>query len=178
MAGTPPPWSRAISSWLDDGPIACQGCSNCILPKLFRLRLSTRRLRPSISCLCLSEKPDSCFAVNFNGKGHHAGSVSATILLLVRTDWRCDALPKESWQYVDSNILEPVSKTAQERYEELKAKGLKLDLTRGKPSSAQLDLSAELLALPGVGDYTADGADARNYGGLSRSLSATMRAWR
>ena len=67
---------------------------------------------------------------------------------------------------MESNILEPVSKTAQERYKELKAKGLKLDLTRGKPSSAQLDLSSELLALPGIEDYTADGVDCRNYGGL------------
>src|ERR1039457_942610 len=48
-----------------------------------------------------------------------------------------------------------------------KAKGLKLDLTRGKPSSAQLDLSAELLALPGPGDYVAEGdTDCRNYGVL------------
>jgi len=67
---------------------------------------------------------------------------------------------------LDLTILEPVSKTAQERYEELKSKGLKLDLTRGKPSAAQLDLSSELLSLPGVDDYTADGADCRNYGGL------------
>ncbi|BBG02865.1 MULTISPECIES: aminotransferase [Pseudonocardia] len=52
-------------------------------------------------------------------------------------------------------------------YEELKAAGLKLDLTRGKPSSEQLDLSNALLGLPGVGEYrSADGTDTRNYGGL------------
>ncbi|MFP5022121.1 aminotransferase class I/II-fold pyridoxal phosphate-dependent enzyme [Pseudonocardia phyllosphaerae] len=51
-------------------------------------------------------------------------------------------------------------------YEELKAAGLKLDLTRGKPSSEQLDLSNELLGLPGAGEYrAADGTDTRNYGG-------------
>lgn len=50
---------------------------------------------------------------------------------------------------------------------ELLAKGLALDLTRGKPSSAQLDLSAPMLALPGDGDYrAADGTDCRNYGVL------------
>jgi len=56
---------------------------------------------------------------------------------------------------------------AREKYEVLKAKGLKLNLTRGKPSAAQLDLSAALLALPGAADYMAEGAtDTRNYGGL------------
>jgi DNA-binding transcriptional MocR family regulator len=53
------------------------------------------------------------------------------------------------------------------RYEAFKAKGLKLDLTRGKPSHAQLDLSNALLSLPGAQDYLAeDGMDCRNYGGL------------
>lgn len=52
-------------------------------------------------------------------------------------------------------------------YEALVAQGLKLDLTRGKPSSAQLDLSNALLGLPGEGDHTdATGTDVRNYGGL------------
>jgi DNA-binding transcriptional MocR family regulator len=58
-------------------------------------------------------------------------------------------------------------KEIRESYDAFKAKGLKLNLTRGKPSSAQLDLSAELLALPGSADYVAEGAtDCRNYGGL------------
>ena len=44
---------------------------------------------------------------------------------------------------------------------------MKLDLTRGKPSDAQLDLADALLALPGTGDYrAADKTDCRNYGGL------------
>ena len=52
-------------------------------------------------------------------------------------------------------------------YDELRGRGLKLDLTRGKPSAEQLDLSTALLGLPGVADYrAADGSDARNYGGL------------
>ena len=51
-------------------------------------------------------------------------------------------------------------------YDGLKERGLRLDLTRGKPSTAQLDLSDALLALPdGVTD--ADGVDVRNYGGLA-----------
>jgi DNA-binding transcriptional MocR family regulator len=53
------------------------------------------------------------------------------------------------------------------KYNAFKAKGLKLNLTRGKPSAAQLDLSAELLMLPGAADYLAEGStDCRNYGGL------------
>ncbi len=52
-------------------------------------------------------------------------------------------------------------------YAELQAKGLKLDLTRGKPSSAQLDLSNKLLELPGPDDFRdGDGTDVRNYGGV------------
>ena len=51
-------------------------------------------------------------------------------------------------------------------YATLAAQGLKLDLTRGKPAPAQLDLSNELLTLPGEGEYkAADGTDCRNYGG-------------
>ncbi len=51
-------------------------------------------------------------------------------------------------------------------YAELKARGLKLDLTRGKPSSQQLDLSDELLRLPST-TKDAAGTDVRNYGGLA-----------
>lgn len=53
----------------------------------------------------------------------------------------------------------------QSAYAALEARSLKLDLTRGKPSSAQLDLSDDLLHLPST---TKDrgGVDVRNYGGL------------
>jgi DNA-binding transcriptional MocR family regulator len=54
----------------------------------------------------------------------------------------------------------------QAAYAALKARGLKLDLTRGKPSPAQLDLSNPMLDLPLSADHTAaDGVDVRNYGG-------------
>nr|WP_233265458.1 aminotransferase class I/II-fold pyridoxal phosphate-dependent enzyme [Leifsonia sp. AG29] len=50
-------------------------------------------------------------------------------------------------------------------YDELKAAGLALDITRGKPSAEQLDLSNDLLRLPD-GEYRdAAGTDLRNYGG-------------
>ncbi len=53
-----------------------------------------------------------------------------------------------------------------EQYEQFRSQNLNLDLTRGKPSAKQLGLSD---ALDGIleGNYrTADGVDARNYGGL------------
>lgn len=61
--------------------------------------------------------------------------------------------------------LEAFAQAQQQAYAELKASGLKLDLTRGKPSSEQLDLSNRLLSLP-TGVRSADGTDTRNYGGL------------
>src|SRR5215469_14789074 len=74
----------------------------------------------------------------------------------------------------------PSSSAAAERllklrrsYEAFQKKGLKLNLTRGKPSSAQLDLSAGLLALPGEKDFMTEGAtDCRNYGGLQGLVEA------
>ncbi|MDO9429156.1 MAG: aminotransferase class I/II-fold pyridoxal phosphate-dependent enzyme [Methylobacterium sp.] len=55
---------------------------------------------------------------------------------------------------------------ARDAYEAFKAQGLKLDMTRGKPSPEQLDLAAGMLGLAGNGDYvTQAGEDARNYGG-------------
>ncbi|RNM16569.1 aminotransferase class I/II-fold pyridoxal phosphate-dependent enzyme [Nocardioides pocheonensis] len=53
----------------------------------------------------------------------------------------------------------------QAAYADLSGRGLKLDLTRGKPAPAQLDLSDELLHLP-RGSVDRDGVDTRNYGGL------------
>ncbi|MCK2217210.1 aminotransferase class I/II-fold pyridoxal phosphate-dependent enzyme [Actinomadura sp. ATCC 31491] len=55
--------------------------------------------------------------------------------------------------------------TAQADYDALVQRGLSLDLTRGKPSPRQLDLSDDMLRLP-TGHRAADGTDARNYGNL------------
>jgi DNA-binding transcriptional MocR family regulator len=52
-------------------------------------------------------------------------------------------------------------------YDAFKTRGLKLDMTRGKPAPEQLDLANGLLALPGNGDYFSEAReDARNYGGV------------
>ncbi len=64
----------------------------------------------------------------------------------------------------------------EEQYRGFQASGLDLDLTRGKPSITQLQLSA---ALDGVlaGDYRlADGTDARGYGGLEGIPEARVLA--
>lgn len=54
------------------------------------------------------------------------------------------------------------------QYQNIKSKGLSLNMARGKPSSAQLDLSSELLTNVGPEDLVAeDGTDARNYGVLA-----------
>lgn len=55
---------------------------------------------------------------------------------------------------------------ALERYQQICRKNLSLDLTRGKPSAQQLDLSNALLSLPEDQFTDANGTDTRNYGGL------------
>ena len=68
----------------------------------------------------------------------------------------------------DAERLAAFTKDINAKYDELKARNLTLDLTRGKPSAEQLDFSNAILALPGVDDYrAADGTDCRNYGGLT-----------
>lgn len=54
----------------------------------------------------------------------------------------------------------------QQDYAKLRAMKLALDLTRGKPSPEQLDLSNALLSLPGDDYRDEEGTDTRNYGGL------------
>ena len=69
---------------------------------------------------------------------------------------------------LDPTQFSELAQRTRQQYDELKARNLNLDLTRGKPSSEQLDFSNTLLSLPGEGDYTDNtGADVRNYGGLT-----------
>lgn len=54
-----------------------------------------------------------------------------------------------------------------EAYENYKALGLKLDMSRGKPTTSQLSLTNEMLTHCLDGDYTSErGVDCRNYGVL------------
>ena len=71
-----------------------------------------------------------------------------------------------SFQSLGRDELQAEHEQQRRNYADLKAKGLNLDLTRGKPSPAQLDLSNELLRLPGDDFRDGEGTDTRNYGGL------------
>ncbi|MFH9870685.1 aminotransferase class I/II-fold pyridoxal phosphate-dependent enzyme [Streptomyces lydicus] len=64
------------------------------------------------------------------------------------------------------DALTEVLARARRDYQDLTARGLSLNLTRGKPAPEQLDLSEELLSLPRGVHTSADGTDVRNYGGL------------
>ncbi|BDE96799.1 aminotransferase class I/II-fold pyridoxal phosphate-dependent enzyme [Raoultibacter timonensis] len=70
--------------------------------------------------------------------------------------------------YADLSAAELDTLRAQleEEYAGYKAKGLKLNMARGKPAAAQLDLSMPMLdILSSDADYkSADGTDCRNYG--------------
>ena len=58
----------------------------------------------------------------------------------------------------------------QAKYDEYKAKGLKLDMSRGKPSSLQLDINNEMLAMPLDSYILENGLDVRNYGGVDGTV--------
>lgn len=67
--------------------------------------------------------------------------------------------------------LQVLQTELEQEYKALTQAGLNLDLTRGKPSSDQLNLSNELDGIL-QGDYTLDNTDLRNYGGLDGLPSA------
>ena len=63
----------------------------------------------------------------------------------------------------------------QAKYEELKDRGLKLNMARGKPGKAQLDMVSDLFdVLNKDSDFVSDGIDVRNYGELT-GLPAAKR---
>ena len=56
----------------------------------------------------------------------------------------------------------------QKEFEDLKSRGLSLNMARGKPGKAQLDLVSDIFNLmQDPADYMSDGIDVRNYGELS-----------
>lgn len=76
--------------------------------------------------------------------------------------------------------LQALRRQVRAEYDVFRARGLKLDMTRGKPAPDQLDLAEPMLALPGNRDHFSQaGDDARNYGVLqglpeARALFAPM----
>ena len=54
------------------------------------------------------------------------------------------------------------------QFEDCKRQNLNLNIARGKPSSAQLDLVMDMLTtISNIDDCFVDGVDTRNYGELS-----------
>jgi len=68
---------------------------------------------------------------------------------------------------LSSDQLQILRDQVQAEYDAFRQRGLKLDMTRGKPAPEQLNLANGLLTLPGNGDYFSDAReDGRNYGGI------------
>jgi DNA-binding transcriptional MocR family regulator len=63
--------------------------------------------------------------------------------------------------------LHTLRRQVRQEYEVMRARSLKLDMTRGKPAPEQLNLANGLMTALSNGDhFSASGEDARNYGGL------------
>lgn len=72
----------------------------------------------------------------------------------------------KAYKELSENELLTLKKELTKEYEEAKAKGLKLDMSRGKPSPAQLDMERDFLGMViSDSDVTTEtGVDCRNYG--------------
>ena len=71
-----------------------------------------------------------------------------------------------SLKQMDRAELQAFYETTLKEYESCKAKGLKLDMSRGKPSRAQVALSNDMFNVDVVSNAVTDGIDALNYGGV------------
>ena len=74
----------------------------------------------------------------------------------------------KSYKELSREELEALKADLEKQYADAKAKGLKLDMSRGKPAKSQLDLVNDMMdVLNSSSDYKCeDGIDCRNYGGL------------
>lgn len=67
---------------------------------------------------------------------------------------------------MDKMALEQIVSEAQSKIDEFASKKLALDITRGKPSQQQLDLSMPILDILSAEDLRSYQPDVRNYGGI------------
>ena len=74
-----------------------------------------------------------------------------------------------SYSDMSKEELTQVKEQLDRQYAEIKAKGLSLNMARGKPSADQLSLSEPLLTCVSTSDdcFSEDGTDCRNYGVLT-----------
>ncbi|MDE7445762.1 MAG: aminotransferase [Lachnospiraceae bacterium] len=72
----------------------------------------------------------------------------------------------KAYKELSENELLALKEDLNKQYEEAKAKGLKLDMSRGKPSPSQLDMERDFLEIIGSDTNlkTSSGVDCRNYG--------------
>lgn len=72
----------------------------------------------------------------------------------------------KSYKEMSAEELVQLKKELESQFEDAKGKGLKLDMSRGKPSAAQLDLSMEMLDTVNSESIlkAENGTDCRNYG--------------
>ncbi len=71
----------------------------------------------------------------------------------------------QSYSSLSKNEKQALYASLTEKYNEYCSSGLKLDISRGKPNSDQLDVAQELLSYPITAEQTKiAGVDARNYG--------------
>lgn len=87
----------------------------------------------------------------------------------------------KAYKNMSRGELEQLQKELSAAYEDAKKKGLKLDMSRGKPSAEQLELSKEMLdVVSSESDcMTKEGIECRNYGAMegipaARKLMADM----
>lgn len=82
-------------------------------------------------------------------------------------------LPMTAYTARTKAELQTEANAVRAKYEELKGRGLKLDMSRGKPGKAQLDLVMDMFdVLKTPEDYLDGKMDVRNYGELSGVPSA------
>ena len=70
------------------------------------------------------------------------------------------------YSQMNEKELESLLVQLREEYEDIKAKGLSLDLSRGKPGRDQLDLMTDMLTVVSTNEdcFAENGTDCRNYG--------------
>ena len=81
----------------------------------------------------------------------------------------------KSYKDMTREELSVLKEELERAYKAEKDKGLKLDMSRGKPSAEQLDLTMPMLdVLDSSSDLRAqDGTDVRNYGVLASGIPAS-----
>ena len=72
----------------------------------------------------------------------------------------------KAYQEMDRTELEALREELNQAYEEAKGMGLKLDMSRGKPSETQLNMTMPIMDVLGADSdlRTEGGVDCRNYG--------------